>query len=526
MKSRQISFAFGLSMAFALMTIAGCGKQSAPPGDTDNPAASTAPAAAQSPALAQEPAAQEAADGTLTIDLEKQLKPWTGDLDGMIERRVIRVLTVNSKTFYFHDKGTQRGTVVDFFKLFEDELNKKLAAEKKLKDKNLKVRVVFIPQARDQLLPGLVAGKGDIAAGNITITPERRKLVDFTVAGLSNVSEVVVTGPASPQVSSLDDLSGKTVFVRKSSSYYESLVALNRKFASAKKPPVKLKEAPETLEDEDLLEMLNAGLVPLLVVDKYVADFWKQIFPQLTVHEDIALRTGAEVAWAMRKDSPQLKAVLDDFATRNKVGTSIGNQLMTRYLKNVKYVKNAASEEERKKFLALTQYFQKYGEQYDVDWVLMGAQGYQESQLNQNAKSSVGAIGVMQLMPATAKDMNVGDVKEVEANIHAGIKYMRWMIDHYYGDEPMTELDKALFAFASYNAGAGRVSQLRKEAARRGLDPNVWFQNVEYVAAEKVGAETVTYVSNIYKYYIGYRLVMEGRAAQQKAVESVKSGGN
>ena len=121
--------------------------------------------------------------------------------------------------------------------------------------------------------------------------------------------------------------------------------------------------------------------------------------------------------------------------------------------------------------------------------------------------------------------MNVGDVREVEANIHAGIKYMRWMIDHYYGDEPMTELDKALFAFASYNAGAGRVSQLRKEAARRGLDPNVWFQNVEYVAAAKVGAETVTYVSKIYKYYIGYRLVMEDRAAQQKAVESVKSGG-
>ncbi len=393
----------------------------------------------------------------------------------MIERRVIRVLTAHSQTFYFHDKGTQRGTVVDFSRLFEDELNKKLAAEKKLKNKNLKVRVVFIPVARDQLLPGLVAGKGDVAAGKSPSRPSAGNWWTF-VAGLGNVSEVVVSGPASPKVASLDDLSGKTVFVRKSSSYYESLTALNRKFAAAKKPLVTLKEAPETLEDEDLLEMLNAGLVSLLVVDKHVADFWKQIFPQLTVHEDIAVREGAEVAWALRKGSPQLKAALDDFATRNKVGTSIGNQLMTRYLKNVKYVKNAASEEERKKFLALTQYFQKYGEQYDVDWVLMGAQGYQESQLNQNAMSSVGAIGVMQLMPATAKDMNVGDVKEVEANIHAGIKYMRWMIDHYYGDEPMTELDKALFAFASYNAGAGRVSQLRKEAARRGSTPTCGFR--------------------------------------------------
>jgi membrane-bound lytic murein transglycosylase MltF len=131
----------------------------------------------------------------------------------------------------------------------------------------------------------------------------------------------------------------------------------------------------------------------------------------------------------------------------------------------------------------------------------------------------------MQVMPATAKDLDVGDITEVEANIHAGIKYMRWMIDQYYEKEPMTKLDKALFAFASYNAGAGRIASLRKEAAKRGYDPNVWFQNVEYVAAEKIGQETVTYVSNIYKYYIAYRLVMESRAAQQDALEKLKRGG-
>jgi len=474
-------------------------------------------------ALAQEPAPQKAAGGTLTIDLAKAQKPWTGDLDRMIERRVIRVLTVNSKTIHFLDKGVLRGTAVEFVRLFEEELNKKLTAEKKLKNKNLKVKAVFIPVRRDELLPGLIAGKGDIAAAGLTITPERRKLVDFTDAGLSNVSQVVVSGPASPTVAGLDDLSGKEVFVRKSSSYYESLVALNEKFSAEKKPLVTIKEAPETLEDEDLLEMVNASLVPLIIVNKYQADFWKQIFPQLTVHDDVAVHTGGEIAWAIRQDSPQLKAALDDFAMRHKVGTSTGNQLLTRYLKNVKYVKNAASEEERKKFLALVQYFQKYGGQYNVDWLLMGAQGYQESQLNQNAKSSVGAIGVMQVMPATGKDMKVGDITEVEANIHAGIKYMRWMIDHYYGKEPMTELDKVLFAFASYNAGAGRISQLRKETARRGLDPNVWFHNVEYVAAEKIGQETVTYVSNIYKYYIAYRLVLESRASTKEAVEKMKS---
>jgi len=462
---------------------------------------------------------------TLTIDPAEIQKPWTGDLDGMIQRRFIRLLTINSKTFYFLDKGVQRGTIADVFHLFETELNKKLAAKKQGKQKPLKVRVFFIPVRRDQLLPALAAGKGDIAAANLTITPERQTLVDFSAATLSDVSEVVVTGPASPPIASRDDLAGKEVFVRKSSSYYASLAALNAQFAAAKKPLVTLREAPETLEDEDLLEMLNAGLVPLLVVDKHKADFWKQIFPKLTVHETVVARTGGEVAWAFRKGSPQLKAALDEFATRHRVGTATGNQLLTRYLKSVKYVKDAASEAERKKFLALVQYFQKYGDRYDVDWLLMGAQGYQESQLNQDAKSPVGAIGVMQVMPATGKELGVGDITETEANIHAGIKYMRWMIDQYYEREPMAKLDKALFAFASYNAGAGRIAALRREAAKRGLDPNVWFQNVEYVAAEKIGQETVTYVSNIYKYYIAYRLVQESQAAQQEAVEKLKGGG-
>ena len=283
-----------------------------------------------------------------------------------------------------------------------------------------------------------------------------------------------------------------------------------------------IKEAPETLEDEDLIEMVNAGLIPLIVVDKHKADFWKQIFPKITVHDGVAVRTGGDIAWAIRKGSPQLKAAVDDFVARHAQGTTAGNSLLARYLKSAKYVKDAASESERKKFLALIQYFQKYGDKYDVDWLLMAAQGYQESQLNQAARSPVGAIGVMQVMPATGKELDVGDITKIEANIHAGVKYMRWMIDQYYGKEPMTQLDKALFAFASYNAGAGRISQLRKEAAKRGLDPNVWFHNVEYVAAEKIGAETVTYVSNIYKYYIAYQLIMEARAEREKAVEKIK----
>ena len=466
--------------------------------------------------------AQAPEDEQLTIALEKTMKPWTGDLDGMIERRVVRILTVYSKTFYFVDKGVQRGSSYDMGRLFVEDLNRKLARDNKLKQKNLKVHAVFIPVARGDLLPALVAGRGDIVMASFGVTAERQKLVDFSSPLVPDVSEVVVSGPGSPAISSVDDLAGKQVFVRRSSTYYESLAALNRRFATEKKPAVIIKEAPETLEDEDLIEMVNAGLVPFIVVADFYANFWKQVFSEITVHKEVALRTGGNIAWAIRKGSPQLKAAADDFAARHAKGTSIGNQILAKYLKNANYVKDAGSESERKKFQALIEYFKKYGDKYDVDWLLMAAQGYQESQLNQGVRSPVGAIGVMQVMPATGKDLNVGDITQTEPNIHAGVKYMRWMIDHYYGNEPMTALDKALFAFASYNAGAGRISQLRKEAAKRGLDPNVWFHNVEYVAAEKIGAETVTYVANIYKYYIAYQLLLEAKAERAQALEQMK----
>ncbi len=453
----------------------------------------------------------------LAINMDHIMQPQKGDLPDMINRRAIRVLTTYSKTFFFIDKGTQRGATHDLFIALEKDLNNQLAKEKMLKQKHLKVRIVFIPVTRDNLFKALNEGKGDIAAANLTITSSRQEQVAFTTPLYSDVKELLVSGPSSSDVKNLEQLSGKTVFVRRSSSYYESLQTLNARFAKASLPPVILQEAPEALEDEDLLEMLNAGLIPLIVVDRHKALFWKQVFPKIQVHDDIVLRDGGSIAWAVRKDNPQLLAVLNNFVKNNRQGSTLGNMILLRYLKSATYVKNAAANRERAKFLQMVEIFRKYGERYDVDWLLMAAQGYQESRLNQSVRSHVGAIGVMQVMPATGKELKVGDIKKIDPNIHAGVKYMRWMIDHYYGDQPMTPLDKALFSFASYNAGPARIARLRTETQKRGFDPNIWFGNVENLAAEKIGAETVTYVSNIYKYYIAYRLIMDDIARKQKA---------
>jgi membrane-bound lytic murein transglycosylase MltF len=229
---------------------------------------------------------------------------------------------------------------------------------------------------------------------------------------------------------------------------------------------------------------------------------------------------------AVRKNNPKLRAALNTFMGKFGLNSGFGANVERRYLVNTAYVKNAASDAERNKFLAIVDLFKKYGDKYDMDFVLMAAQGYQESRLDQGAKSPVGAIGVMQLMPPTGREMNVGDIKQQENNIHAGVKYMRRVMDANFNEPGMTPLNKGLLTFAAYNAGPGRVRALRRETEKRGLDPNVWFGNVEQIASERIGRETVTYVSNIYKYYIAYRLVMEDRERRAAAKKSMKGGGS
>ena len=281
--------------------------------------------------------------------------------------------------------------------------------------------------------------------------------------------------------------------------------------------------APENLEDDDLLEMVSAGLLPAVVVDDYLARFWKKVFPNLVVQDAIAVRSDGSLGIAVRKNNPKLRAALNNFMGKYGLGTAFGEMVERRYLVDTTYVKNAAAEAERKKFLAVVQLFRKYSETYGMDFLLMAAQGYQESRLDQSVISPVGAIGIMQLMPATGDEMHVGDISRLEPNIHAGVKYMRSLLDSNFKDEPMDALNKGLFTFASYNAGPGRIQQLRREAQRRGLDPNVWFGNVEEIASERIGRETVTYVGNIYKYYVAYRLVVEERERREAIKTAVKA---
>ena len=348
----------------------------------------------------------------------------------------IRAAVTFNRTHYFIDKGQERGLAYESLKSFETDLNTDL------KTGPLKVHVVIVPMSREQLYPALASGKVDMVAAMVTVTPEREKLAAFSTPTRTNVNEVVVTGPGAPPINSVDDLAGQAVFIRKGSIYDESIAQLNAQLKARGKPPVTITVAPDVLEDDDILEMVNAGLAPITVVDDYLADFWRQVFTKLTVHKDVTVRTGGSLAVAFRKENPKLREVVNTWIEKHGKGDAFRNVVERRYLQNATYAKNAAADPERVKLETVIELFKKYGAQYDLDYLLMAAQGYQESTLDQGVKSPVGAIGVMQVMPPTGKELNVGDISKMEPNIHAGVKYMRFMMDQYFKDEPMDNAEQ------------------------------------------------------------------------------------
>jgi membrane-bound lytic murein transglycosylase MltF len=445
---------------------------------------------------------------------------FTDDFDAMEKRRLVRIIVPFSKTIYFIDKGAQYGTAVDFGTEFQNVLN---AGKKKEIEK---ISVAFVPVARDELLAALNDGRGDIIMANLTITPARQVEVDFSAPLYAKASEVLVTGPGAPDITTIDDLGGKEIRLRVSSSYYEHLAALNEKRRAEGKPDITLTPMDENLEDEDLLEMVDAGLLPRTVVDDYKAAIWKNVFPNITVRGDIAINSDGQIAWAIRKNSPLLKARLDAFARDHKIGTTFGNILKNRYYKSDKMVRRAYSPAEMEKFHTLVDIFRKHATEYSFDYLMVIAQGYQESQLDQSRHSPRGAVGIMQLLPSTAADKAVG-IKDISSNadrnVEAGNKYLRHLIDTYIADPNLPPREQLLFAFAAYNAGPGNLRKFRAKAKDMGLDPDRWFGNVENGAAAIVGRETVQYVSNIYKYYVAYDMLSNHAESGEKQATAAAS---
>ena len=428
-----------------------------------------------------------------------------GDLDSMIKRRYIRVLVPYSKTYYYVEGMKRYGLAYDLLNLFEKDLNKQL------KLNPATVRVIFIPVSREHILPLLTGGHADMIASGYTITPEREKLVDFSLPTVTGIKDIVVAGPSAPPIKSLDDLAGQHVFVRENSSYQSSLIKLNHLLVKKGLKPLHIEFTGPYLEAEDILEMVNEGMIPFTVISEDLGTLWKSIFIDLKVYTKIAVDSNVSYGWAFRSNSPKLQAVINKFIPKIKKGSLTGNMLYDKYLKNTVRLKNAQSKEALADLEHYRSLFIKYGNTYSLDWLLLSAQAFQESQLKQETVSHMGAVGVMQVLPSTAKapPISIPNIKNADNNIHAGVKYMRWLIDNFFATEPMDSLNRHFFALAAYNAGPGNVRKLRREAREKGLNPNEWFNNVELLAARHIGMEPVQYVSNIYRYYWSYQALQK-----------------
>jgi len=426
----------------------------------------------------------------------------TADLPEMLKRHQIRVLVVPSRSTYFlDDKGQPRGIDYELLKGWEKILNRE-----RRRKKQPPVTAIFIPVTLEELGDALLEGRGDIA-GITLVTPGRADEFAYATPIFDSIHEVIVTRKGGQSISRLEDLSGKEVYVVSGSAQMESMAALNERLKKQGLAPIKVVQAEPYVAHENLLEMIHGGMISAAVVPDAFANLWARVLKNLVIHENIPVTSGMKAAWAMRKENPLLLAALNEaIASVLKKNKRAFKRDFNQYFKTTRWITNPFTEGSK---FELADDFRREAADFGIDWLRLMAQGFQESTLNNDARSPYGAVGIMQLLPSTAKWLGVPDYTEVERNIHAGAKYMARLMKRYAKVPEITRENRFFFALAAYNAGPGRVRKYRKRAPKLGYDSNKWIGNVERVALRSGNLETVMYVRNILNYTMAYKTAYE-----------------
>ncbi len=430
-------------------------------------------------------------------------EPWKGTYVQMLERGEIRMGVPYDRTIYINDKGVGRGISIELASGLAGWLNK--AQTQQLKGRPLSVKIIPLP--RDQLLKNLGDGNVDVVLGDLALYPALPNTKDFIINEAKQTNmEVLVTGPASPIINSPNDLSGQTVYGAKNTNFHLTLSDLNKTIRAAGKKPVNLISPVGTLDGEDLLEMVNDGLIPFVIISDWKAQIWKSIYTKIVIHNDIATNDKGWIGWAVRSSNQDLNNALLAFYKSDSFTQALESFRHKDYQAHLKGLKDPTEKNAWQRFLSMRPLFEQYGTQYHLNPLVIAALGFQETLLNQSAVSKVGAIGVMQLMPATGNSLKVGDIHQLGPNIHAGAAYMDQLMRKYFPGIQFDGDNRSLFAVASYNMGPNNVAKARELATTLGFDPNEWFSNVEFMMAEQAGLEPMIYVRNAYKYLISYQL--------------------
>jgi membrane-bound lytic murein transglycosylase MltF len=389
---------------------------------------------------------------------------WSGP------RSVIRALVPLSRSYFYIDRTDESGLAYDAMRALA------LGLRAPGPGRSGRPTVVIIPTRHDRMLSALVDGAGDIALGSIAVTGHRNEQAVFSLPTISRIEDVIVTGPTAPKLSSIDDLSGQAIYVRPSSSAFEAVGALNQKLVQAGRPPARVVAVDDLFEDDDLLQLVDAGILPTTVVKDYAAEAMAKVFDRVVVRADLVIATGVSTVIAIRKDAPLLHQIIDDFVDGHKAGSTFGDALLAKHVGDVVRLASPAAAPALQRFRRLSPQLQKDGSEFAVDWQLIAAQQFEESGLGAS-----------------------------DAQVRASAQALRAAIDKDYRDAAINPLNQVLFALAAHQAGDAAVAGWRRAAASAGLDPNVWFYNVEIISAHQAGRKTVDYVSNIYKYYTAYK---------------------
>lgn len=421
-------------------------------------------------------------------------KTFTDDLPGLKERGRLRMITRNNPMTYFIHRGRQVG--------FEYELMRKFAEEH-----GLRLDIV-IPDSHADLLTYLREGKGDVVAAAMTITPERGDLAAFS-RPYNEVDELVVVRAGVDSINSLDDLAGRTVHVRRSASFYTTLKALQDSI------DLEIALVSDAMETEEILAGVEEGLYDITLCDSNLLDvelaYGRRLKAAFSIKPTL-------LGWAVRKENPALLAALDQYVSEERGGLYF-NMMKKRYFKNRRTIAKAKDSLRVDLSGRLSPYddlVKKYARQYGQDWRMIMAQMYQESKFDPQASSWVGALGLMQIMPDTGLELGFDDLRDPEANIHAGTKYMHQLVNRFDPALPMEE--RVRLALASYNVGYGHVLDARQLAREKGWDPDRWFGNVEramkllarpaYYQRARYGfcrgGQPVHYVRNVQSMYDAY----------------------
>ncbi|TWI53452.1 membrane-bound lytic murein transglycosylase MltF [Pseudomonas duriflava] len=417
------------------------------------------------------------------------------DLSGIRSAGVLRVLVNQSRASSGEFNGEAIGTEYRRLEAFERYLNKSLPKGRPLK-------VVFIPKPKSELLPALLKGEGDLVApGELLAGPLDKHLVRSDSV-IENVPLVVVGKKGHRRLGRLEQLSGRQVVLPVGSAAEAPLRELNQQLIKRKLKPIKLESVDPSLAVEDVLEMVNAGIFPLAVVEQPIAERWAKILPKLRVERRLVVAKQQDMTWVVRRGSPNLRTSLNHFLADYRLPSS--DAAFQQAYQRMHKVRNPLGKDDHERLVEVRPVLQRYASTYDLDWLTLAAMAYKESGLDGTAKGSGGATGLMQITPSAARSVGVKNIRTVDGNVQAAARYMAKLRKNFFSSRLIDERERRAFVLAAYNMGPERVQRLRAKAKKQGLDPNKWFFQVERIAAEEIGMGVVSYVSSVNKYYLAY----------------------